>query len=86
MKFNKRHAIIAAVIGTALSITGLKYKEHVDYWAFYEACSDARDARREAAALLGKTMMGGMADLSAEATMLIQDANDVIEQCNARGV
>ena len=86
MKFNKRHAIIAAVIGTALSITGLKYKEHVDYWAFYEACSEARDTRRDAAALLGKTIMSGMSDLSAQATVLIQDANDIIKQCNARGV
>ena len=85
MKFNRKHAIIAAVIGTALSITDIKYKEHVDFWEFAETCSEAREVRRNAGRLLGKTIMSGMGDLSSEVTMIIQDASDVIEQCNARG-
>ena len=86
MKFNKRYAIIAAVIGTTLSIAGLKYREHVNYWNYYEACQDARKTRQEAAALLGKTIYSGMPDLSAQTTMIIQDANDIIAGCNARGI
>ena len=86
MNFNKRHAIIAAVIGTALSITGLKYKEHVDYWSFYESCQEARQIRRDAAGLLGRAIMSGNSGMSSEVTVLIQDANDIISNCNAKCV
>ena len=86
MKFNRKHAIIAAVVGTAISITGIKYKEHVNFWELAESCSDAREARRNAGRLLGKTIMSGMGDLSGEVTMLIQDANDIIAQCNQQGI
>ena len=81
----KRNLIIAAVAIAAIA-GGARYKAHTDYWSFFETCQEARQTRRDAARLLGKTIMSGYGDMSSEVTALIQDANDVIANCNARGV
>ena len=82
---NKRNLIIASLSVIAL-ISGVRYKSHVDFWSFHESCQEARQVRRDAARLLGKTIMSGQAGMSSEVTVLIQDANDVISNCNAKGV
>lgn len=84
-KINERNAAIATAIGAALSIAGLQYKSHIDYWRFFDSCQEARQTRRDASRLLGKTIMSGFGGMSSEVTALIQDANDVIARCNAKG-
>ena len=56
------------------------------FGCFYESCQEARQVRRDASKLLGKTIMSGYGGMSAEVTALIQDTNDVIANCNASGV
>ena len=80
-----RNIIIASVIGAAALISGLKYKQHQDNLSFFDSCSQARETRREAAGLMGKTIMSGYSDLAAQATVLMQDATDIINDCNAKG-
>ena len=72
---NKRNLIIASLSVIAL-ISGVRYKSHVDFWSFHESCQEARQVRRDAARLLGKTIMSGQAGMSSEVTVLIRDAND----------
>ena len=81
----KRNLIIAAAVIAAIA-GGARYKSHVDFWSFYESCQEARQTRRDASRLLGKTIMSGYGDMASEVTALIQDANDVIANCNAQGV
>ena len=86
MKINKRWTVIATVLGTAATIGGIKYKEHVDFWAYAETCSESRDLRRQAAGQMGKYVMSGMSDLAAQAAVVLRDASDLVEQCNADGL
>ena len=85
MNNRTRNIVIASVIGVAALASGLKYKQHQDHLAFLDTCEEARQLRRDAAGLMGSTIMSGYGDLAAQATVLMQDATDIIESCNARG-
>ena len=83
---NNRTKIIAAVSAVAAVIGGVQYKQHVDFWAFYDSCQEAREVRRDATRFLGRTISDGNVGFAAEATALLQDVNEVIANCNAQGV
>ena len=87
MKMNNRtrNIIIASVISATALISGLKYKQHQNNVSFFDSCSQAREARREAADLMGRSIMSGYSGLAAQATVVMQDATDIIESCNAKG-
>jgi hypothetical protein len=85
MNNKTRNIVIASVLGVAALASGLKYKQHQDHVAFLDSCQQARQVRRDAAGLMGATVMSGMGDLAAQATVLMQDASDIIESCNAKG-
>lgn len=80
----KRNLIIAAVAIAAIA-GGARYKAHVDFWSFYEACNSARESRIEASALLGQAKERGHFPSVGKATAILQNANDLIARCNARG-
>ena len=81
----QRNIIIASVIGATALISGIKYKQHQDRASFSNSCSQMRKVRLETAGLMGEAMTSGYSGLSAKATVLMQDATDMIERCNALG-
>ena len=85
MNNRTRNIVIASVIGVAALASGLKYKQHQDNLALLENCQVARELRREAAQFMGQTIMSGHGGYAAQATVLMQDASDIIESCNAKG-
>ena len=85
MNNRTRNIVIASVIGVAALASGLKYKQHQDNLALFDSCQEARQVRRDAAKFMATTMMSGHGGYAAEATVLMQDATDIIEDCNAKG-
>ncbi|MDA7432176.1 hypothetical protein N8492_02290 [Synechococcus sp. AH-601-O06] len=85
MNNRTRNIVIASVIGVAALASGLKYKQHQDDLSFFDSCQEARQVRRDAARFMGRTVMSGHGGYAAQATVLMQDATDIIVDCNAKG-
>jgi hypothetical protein len=85
MNNRTRNIVIASIIGVAALASGLKYKQHQDNLALIDSCQTARQVRRDAAQFMGRTIMSGHGGYAAQATVLMQDATDIIESCNAKG-
>ena len=85
MNNRTRNIVIASVIGVAALASGLKYNQHQEDLAFFDACQAARELRRDAAGFMGRTLMSGHGGYAAQATVLMQDATDIINDCNAKG-
>ena len=85
MNNRTRNIVIASVISAAALISGFQYKQHQDNVALSEGCQAARQVRRETARLMGRAVMSGHGGFASEATALMQDASDIIANCNAKG-
>ena len=86
MKNKTRNILIATSIGVATLVSGLAYKQYQDRASLASSCQSARELRQEAAGLMGDSVMRGFGGLSAEATVLMQDASDIIADCNQKGL
>ena len=85
MNNRTRNIVIATALSAVSLIGGLKYKQHQDNMAFFDSCQEAREVRRDAARFMGRTVMSGHGGYAAQATVLMQDATDIIDSCNAKG-
>ena len=74
---------VAGVASLSVIVGTIMHQRHVQ--GMTQTCDEAREIRRDAAKMLGRTMLGGMADLSMESTLILQDAQEIVADCNAQG-